>query len=117
MNSELERLVARERERVFEPDPYFPQRVMARLKEVPEREPVIWEFIPKATRPIFAFGIMLLAAFLALEALVPVEPSRGMIEAFMSADHSAAETVLYLDEEAPERYELEQLIVLEEGID
>jgi hypothetical protein len=119
MNSELEKLLAKlirdERERVFEPDQYFPQRVLARLKDEPVREQAIWDFIPTAARPVFALGITLLVAFLTLEALYPLEPSRGMIEAFLSADQTPAESVLYLDTEAPERYELEQLIVLEEG--
>jgi hypothetical protein len=121
MNSELDKLLAtlahEERKRVFHPDPFFPQRVMARLKEEAAGEPVVWDFIASATRPIFALGITLLLAFLTLEALVPLEPTRGMIEAFLSADQSAADAALYLDTDAPDRYELEQLLIVLEETD
>ena len=115
MNSELRKLLNEERKRVFEPGPYFPQRVVARWKER-SRDAGIWEIVPTAARPVFALALTLLLAFLTLEAFVPVTPTRSMIEAFLEAEQTAAESFLYADSDTPESHHLlEQLIVLEEG--
>ena len=115
MNSELKKMLDEERKRVFEPDPYFPQRVMARWRNQ-SRDSGIWEIVPTAARPIFALALTLLLAFLILETFVPAVPTRGLIEAFLEPEQTAAESFLYADSDTPASPELlEQLIVLEGG--
>src|SRR5262245_3093577 len=118
MNSELRQFLNEERKRVFEPDSYFAQRVVARWSGQPRvvRENAIWDMMPKAARPVFALVLTLLLAFLTLEAFVPIEPSRGIIEASLDAEQSAAERLLYTDADIPSSHEiLEQVIVLRES--
>jgi hypothetical protein len=115
MNSELNKLLSEERKRVFEPDQYFVQRVMARLKEQAVEVADVWEIVPSATRPIFAIVLALFLAFLTVEMFVPITPSRSMVEAFLEPEQSAAESIWYTDVDAPTSQQLlEQLIVLEE---
>jgi len=116
MNSELKKLLLEERKRVFEPGPYFVQRMMARLREQTPAHNGVWEIVPSATRPIFALVVALVLVFLTLEAFVPTAPRRSMVEAFLEPEQSAAESVWYADSDAPTSQQvLEQLIVLEEG--
>jgi hypothetical protein len=119
MKPELNKLLNEERKRVFEPDQYFVQRVMARLKEQAREAADVWEIVPSATRQIFAFVLALFLIFLTLEMFIPITPSRSMVEAFLEPEQSAAESVWYTDIESPEtptsQQVLEQLIVLEEG--
>ena len=72
MNSTLNNFFKEERKRVFEPGPYFTQRVMARLSET---VPSIWEVIPRAIRPVMALSMILLFGVLAVQILIPVEPA------------------------------------------
>ena len=61
MNSTLKDFFSEERKRVFEPGPYFAQRVMA---HVSDRAPVeIWEMIPRATRPVLGIALAVLIGF------------------------------------------------------
>jgi len=119
MNSELNNFFKEEQKRVFEPGPYFTQRVMARLVSGPSgveaRAPGIWDVLPNAMRPIVAVALMLLFAVLAIQILMPVEPSRGAIEAYVKQDLSPREQMLFADPQAGAgKAQFEELIVLEE---
>lgn len=99
MNSQLNDFFNQERKRVFEPGPYFTQRVMARLSE---RVPSMWEFVPRAARPVMAVSLMVLFAALAVQLLIPVEPSRGPIEAYVIQDLNPRERMLFIGGDATE---------------
>jgi CBS-domain-containing membrane protein len=99
MNSILNDFFNEERKRVFEPGPYFTQRVLARLSE---RVPGVWEVIPRATRPVLGLALALLFAVLAVQILMPVEPARGPIEAYATQDLSPMDRLLFIDADVPE---------------
>src|SRR5262245_50752279 len=114
MNSRWNEFFKEERKRVFEPGPYFYQRVMARLKEQRTRENLLWEIIQSATRPVVALALTLLLALLGIQMFLPTEPSRGMIEAYLDPEVTAVESLLYTEVDgAPTHEVLEQLMVLE----
>jgi hypothetical protein len=95
MNSTLNNFFKEERKRVFEPGPYFTQRVMARLAET---LPSIWDVIPRAIRPVMAVSLILLFSVLAVQILVPVDsPGTGPIMAVVGQDLTQAELRLFVD--------------------
>ena len=67
MNSILNNFFKEERKRVFEPGPYFTQRVMARVSQA---VPSIWDVIPRATRPIMALSLVLLFGVLSVPPII-----------------------------------------------
>ena len=115
MNSELNNFFKEEKKRVFEPGPYFTQRVMARLasgKRVLATG--VWDVLPNAMRPIMAVALALLFVVLAVQILIPVEPTHGAIEAYVKQDLSPSEQMLFAD--APDgagAAQIEELILLE----
>ena len=110
MNSTLKDFFKEERNRIFEPGPYFTQRVMARLSK---RAPGIWEMVPRATRPVFGLALALLFAVLAVQILMPVEPALGPIEAYMGQDLSPMDRLLFIDADLPAAGQLEEWTLLE----
>jgi hypothetical protein len=114
MNSKLDQFFRNERARVIEPDPFFAQRVMARvvarLRE--PRENGIWEGVRSGAKPVFALAFVLLLAFLAVQLFIPEMPSRGPIDAFMSPDQNG-EHLIYLGAD-PSNPELERMIIITE---
>lgn len=110
MNSQLNDFFKEERKRVFEPGPYFTQRVMARLSE---RAPGFWEVIPRATRSVMTLALIVLFAVLAIQILVPVEPTRGPIEAYVGQDLTARERMLFIDPQVPASIQFEEWALLE----
>jgi hypothetical protein len=112
MNSTLKDFFNEERKRVFEPGPYFTQRVMARLSE---RLPVFWDLIPRATRPVMAVALVLLFGVLAAQILIPVEPpTRGPIETTLfTQDLTAREHMLFIDPQLPAGVQFEEWTLLE----
>lgn len=112
MKSELKSFFDEERKRIFEPSPFFTQKVMTRLRQELTREVGIWELVPGAARPVFALALTLLFAVLAVQILVPVEPSRGPIEAYVSSDLTPSETLMFIGAEAPtSAAQIEELIL------
>ena len=111
--SSLNEFFKQEQKRVFEPDPYFPKRVMARLKERSAPEAGLWDTVLTATRPVVALALTLVFALIGIQMFVPVEPVRGMIEAYFSSDVSAGESLLYTDSDAPSHELLERFMILE----
>lgn len=103
MNSDLNNFFNEERKRVFEPGPFFAQRVLAQLRSVriPTRVPAIWDTVPAATKPVFAIALMLLFAVLAVQLLIPIEPTRGAVEAYVTVDLTPTETLLLTGADAP----------------
>jgi hypothetical protein len=114
MNPQLKEFFDLERKRVYQPDPYFSQRVMARLKDRVEIESAgIWDVVPVATRQVLALALTVLLALITIDIFMPVEPSRGMVEAYLAGQHSEDESYLYTEVEIPEDHAvLEHLIVL-----
>jgi hypothetical protein len=106
-----------ERKRIFEPDAFFTQRVMARLdgRRREGRLGDIWDILPGSTRPVLAIALMLILCFVAVELLVPQLPQMGMVESFLDPEQTPNESFLYNDTDVPSRQVvLEQLIALEE---
>ena len=95
MNSTLNNFFKEERKRVFEPGPYFTQRVMARVSQA---EPGVWDVIPRAVRPVMALSLILLFLVLSVQIVFPVEPAGtpGPIMAYvMPQDLTQAELSLF----------------------
>jgi hypothetical protein len=121
MNADLNKFFEQERKRVFEPSPFFTEKVMARLTEKGALGASgvsgvsIWEFVPGAMRPVFALALMLLFAVLAVQILVPVEPTRCAIEAAMTSELSPTEVLLFTGAEAPTSATYVQELILEPG--
>ena len=104
-----------ERKRVFVPDPFFVNRVMARLNEGGATEFGIWDIVPSSTRPVLAVALILILCFAGFEAFVPQLPQRGMVEAFLELEQNPAESFLYSESDIPARQDvLEQLIAPED---
>jgi hypothetical protein len=84
MNPKLDEFFKSERTRVFEPGPYFTQRVMARLagQISAQRENGIWDGVLSGARPVFALALVLLLAFMAIQLFLPDMPVRGPIDPF-----------------------------------
>jgi hypothetical protein len=100
-----------ERKRVFEPDAFFAKRVIARLNAGEAQDYGIWDIVPSSTRPVLAVALALILCFAAVEMFVPQMPQRGMVESFLEAEQSPAESFLYTDTDAPSRQDvLDQLI-------
>lgn len=111
MNSILNNFFREERKRVFEPGPYFTQRVMARL---PERLPGFWDFVPRATRPVMALALILLFGVLAVQMLIPTElPRHGAIEAYLGQDLTPRERMLLAIDPPPAAIQFEEWTLLE----
>jgi hypothetical protein len=111
MKSTLKDFFNEERKRVFEPGPYFTQRVMARLSE---RLPVVfWDFVPRATRPVMTLALVLLFAVLAAQILIPVELPTRPLETFYTQDLTAREHMLFVDPQVPASVQFEEWTLLE----
>src|SRR5688572_30615239 len=111
----LKELFDEERKRVFAPDAFFTQRVMAQLGERSPVESGIWDIVPSSIRPVLAFALMLILCFVLVEVFVPQEPERGVVEAFLEPEQSPAESFLYSDPDIPSQHEvLQQVIALED---
>jgi hypothetical protein len=114
MKSKLDKFFREERKRVFEPGPFFAQRVMAQV----EREKIapigLWGWVPSAVRPVFALSLAILFVVLAVQILVPVEPPRAALDSFGSQNLSAREQLLLADPQlSAGAAQLEELMVLE----
>ncbi len=103
-----------ERKRVFRPDAFFTQRVMARLNERVGQDFGIWDIVPSSTRLVLAVALTLVLGFVAVEVFIPEVPQRGMVESILEPEQSPAESFLY-EADMPTRQDvLEQLISTEE---
>ena len=102
-----------ERKRVFAPDAFFTQRVMARLDERRTSDAGIWEIVPSSSRPVLAFALMLILCFVLVEVFLPQEPERGIVEAYLETEQSPVESFLYSAPDVPSHQEvLQQVIAL-----
>ena len=117
MNPKMDEFFKSERSRVFEPGPFFTQRVMARLASGKEAlASGMWDVLPNAMRPIMAMALLLLFAVLAVQILMPVEPTRGAIEAYVRQDLSPREQMLFADPPpSAGAAQIEELILLEDA--
>lgn len=111
----LKQFFDNERKQVFEPGPFFTERVMARLAETKREEAEIWEVVPRSTRPVLAVALMLLLCFLFVEVFVPQMPQSGLIESYLATDDDPSDSFLHSDDEVPSGQEIfVQIIGLEE---
>ena len=115
MNSKLDEFFKSERARVFEPGPYFAQRVMAGLAAHTsvQRENGIWDGVLSGARPIFALAMVLLLAFMAIQLFLPDVPERGPIESVLSPDQTDGEHLIFSGAD-PSSPELEKMIIITE---
>ncbi|HET9129806.1 MAG TPA: hypothetical protein VFO86_02595 [Terriglobia bacterium] len=112
MNSKLEEFFKSERARVFEPGPYFTQRVMAGLAGM-QKENGIWEGVLAGARPIFALAMVLLLGVMAIQLFLPDMPERGAIESVLSPDQTDGEHMIFTGAD-PSSPELEKMIIIME---
>jgi hypothetical protein len=103
-----------ERKRVYEPDAYFTQRVMARLNTRVVQECGIWDIIPTSTRPVLALALMLIICFVVVDVFIPQLPQRGMIESFLESEQNPAESFLYSGTDMPSRQDVMQQLIAPE---
>ncbi len=115
MNSELNNFFKEEQKRIFEPGPYFTQRVMAQVASGKAKwTPGMWDMLPSAGRSVLAVALALLFVVLAIQILMPVEPTRGAIEAYVKQDLSPREQMLFADPQGRAgAAQIEELMVLE----
>jgi hypothetical protein len=115
MNSKMDEFFKSERTRVFEPGPYFTQRVMARIagQVGTQRENGIWEGVMSGARPVFALVMVLLLAFLAIQLFVPDIPERGPIDAVLAPDQTDGEHLIFTGSD-PTSPELQKMIIITE---
>ena len=117
MNSKLDEFFKSERARVYEPGPYFTQRVMARLagKISAQRENGIWDGVLSGARPVFALAMVLLLAFMAIQLFLPDMPERGPIDAVLGPDQTDGEHLIFTgaDPTSPELQKM--IIIMEDG--
>ena len=67
-----------ERKRVFEPDPFFAKRVMARLNAGAARQYGIWDIVPGSTRPVLATALVMILALLINSNVVQVGQANSL---------------------------------------
>jgi len=117
MKPELNQFFKEERKRVYEPGPYFVQRVMARWAELDRerrfRENSVWEIVLNARRPVLALALTLLLALVALELLVPIEPRRGIVEAYLVPE-SVANRFFFLESVQATPEVVEHMVMVED---
>lgn len=116
MNPKLDEFFKSERARVFEPGPYFAQRVMARLSGqlAAQRENGIWDGVVAGARPVFALAMVLLLGFLAIQLFLPDSmPERGPIDAVLSPEQTEGEHLIFIGAD-PSSPELEKMIIITE---
>jgi hypothetical protein len=104
-----------EKKRVFEPDAFFTERMMARLEEASAWKYGIWEIMPNSMRPVLAVALALILCFVTIELFIPQIPQRGVVESFLEPEQSPAESFLYNETDIPARQVvLQQLITSED---
>jgi hypothetical protein len=115
MNPKLDEFFKSERARVFEPGPYFTQRVMARLagQSSAQRENGIWDGVMSGARPVFALAMVLLLAFMAIQLFLPNVPERGLIDVVLSPEQTDGEHLIFTGAD-PSSPELEKMIIITE---
>jgi hypothetical protein len=115
MNSNLDEFFKKERTRVFEPGPYFTQRVMSRLagQIAAQRENGLWDGVMAGARPVFALAMVLLLGMLAIQMFLPDMPDRGPIDAVLAPEQTDGEHLIFTGME-PSSPELEKMIIITE---
>src|SRR3982751_1516590 len=114
MNPKLDEFFKSERARVFEPGPYFTQRVMARVSGLSSRrENGIWDDVLSGARPVFALAMVVLLAFMAIQLFLPDMPEHGPIDAVLSPDQTDGEHLIFTGAD-PSSPELEKMIIITE---
>src|SRR5262245_47728560 len=98
MNDEISKLsdfFSSERERVLQPSTQFQERMSARLRQGVKRETALWESIAPVTRTTWILALAGILLITALDTLVPREPNRGPVRAYLDMETSSPEHFLY----------------------
>ncbi len=112
--NELRKFFESEKLRIFAPDAFFTKRVMARFENASWKSG-IWEILPKSTRPVLIFALMLILCFVAFELFIPQIPQYEVEESVLESEQSPAESLIYNEVDVPARQVvLQQLITTEE---
>ena len=113
--NQLRNFFESEKKRIFEPDAFFTERVLVRLTEGSAWEYGIWEIIPSSARPVLAMALALILCFVLAELWIPQMPQSGVVESFLEAEQSVAESFVYNDTGVPAReVVMQQMIAPEE---
>jgi len=111
----LKQFFESERSKVFTPDAFFTQRVIARLPGASKLKSGIWDMMSRSTRPVLALAVVLILCFIAIEFFIPQAPQRGVVESVFESEESPVESLLYNDTDVPARQVvLQQLIAGED---
>ncbi|HEX4998693.1 MAG TPA: hypothetical protein VFY29_10720 [Terriglobia bacterium] len=99
MNSELDRFLKAEKQRIFEPGPGFSARVAAQAGRLPRKVVAfgegVWDVVPVAARPVFALALAMIVVFFVIQTLVPVVPREGLINSYLEGERT--EGSLYVE--------------------
>ncbi len=101
-----------ERQRIFLPDQYFVQRVMAKLSQKAE-DAGVWEMVPRPSRSVLALAVALLLCFLALDNFVPVMPKQGPVDMTLESEQGPVESRVLGGTEDDGHEFIEELIAME----
>lgn len=113
--NQLRKFFESEKKRIFEPDAFFTQRVMARLNDGSAWEYGIWEITPRSMRPVLALALALILCFVTVELVIPQMPQNGVVESFLEPEQSPAASFVFNDTGVPARdVVLQQMIGPEE---
>src|SRR5262245_11252053 len=115
MDSKLQQFFEQERKWFFEPDAGFSRRVMARVRARQLQANGFWDSVLAARRPVFGFALTLLLLLVGIHFIAPLEPSRGLIAAYLDAEATPVESLLYSETEIPSHEIIEKLMVLEDS--
>ena len=115
MNPKMDEFFKSERSRVFEPGPFFTQRVMARLagQLAAHRENGIWNEVVAGARPVIALAMVLLLGVPAIQLFLPTMPDRGPIDAVLAPEQTEGEHLIFTGTE-PTSPELEKMLIITE---
>ncbi len=96
----------KEKKRIFQPDPFFSKRVVAKLQEHRMPDVGIWDVVPAFTRWVLALGLLLMAGLLTFQFMPLQDPQTGVIEALLEAEQTPTDTFLYTGADVPSGHEV-----------
>lgn len=113
LTSELSEFFKAERQRVFEPDCQFQERVLERWSQQTRPQHQMW---PNLARPILGLALTVLVILIGREASSPVKPTRGIVATYLDTEIPTDQRFLYVETESvPSSQMLEELAVLGDG--
>ncbi len=108
----IEEFFRQERQRVFLPDAYFVQRVMARLSRKAE-DVGVWDMVRKPSRSVLVLAVAMLLCFFALDVFIPVMPQLGPVDMTLESEQGPVETRVLSGTEDDGQEFIQELIAME----